>query len=464
MATRLPKRATVPVKTVQRVWGAKGSILSRAGYIIPGQRMRARLLACLAATVTALTGGVSAQVPTIDSLRTGTASISGRVVNAETGEALGNVSVNLTAPRIMGVLPASTDTGGFYRFDNLAEHDYNVHVGDPLYLRACYGATDAAQFACGPIALVRDQHRTGIDLRVALAAVVTGRVVDQYGRAVEGANVMAGPGPSMPSSPYDSGTRTKGDGSFEIQGLPTGDTVLSLDMPITADAPRPPTVYYPGVFAHRDAEAIRVTGGLVTSGITFRYPKVANRALTVRVSTAAHDAGPTKAWLYRIEPRMTRQIALDAEGMGRVPGLLEGRYFVAAYAQDDKQMLAAFEIVQLIDDEVELPLLLQDPGRISGKLVAERGGVPPLSGVRIAASWTDDGEVIDPVAADDVEVAPDGGFRIDGLFGMRTVRVLGLPPEWKVLSIRQGRSEVSPAGVVVPAGATLDLVVTVGLR
>lgn len=392
----------------------------------------------------------------------GTGSIYGRVVDAQSGEPLANVSVALAALRTFGGnKQATTDTAGFYQFANLAEHEYHVRVMDPLYLQACYGATDAAQLACGTVTVLRDQRRTGIDFRLTLAAVLVGRVLDQDGRAVGGANVMAAPGPSMPSSPFRiGGAQTKADGGFEIRGLPPGDLVLSLDMPVTTDAPRLPTVYYPGVFAAEDAQPIRATGGLVTSGITFRFPKIANRTLTVRVSTPAAGAASVKAWLYRAEPRMVRQIVLDAEGTGRVAGLLEGRYFLAAHGQGDAGPLVAFEVAAVLHDEVELALLLQEPGHITGRVVTDNGGVPPLAGARVAANWTDDGAMIDPLAADEAEVGADGSFRIDGLFGSRSVQLVGLAPEWRVHSIRQGRAAIGDT-VDIATGATVDLTIVV---
>lgn len=423
--------------------------------------MSARLRLRLAVTATVLTGvSLSAQVPTIESLRIGTASISGRVVEAQSGEPLGNVRVGLTAPKILGGLFATTDASGIYNFANLAEHDYSVHVFDPLYLRNCYGATDAAQMLCGTVTVVRDQQRTGVDFRLTLGAVIRGRVVDREGRAVGGANVLASPAPSMTSRALGSGAQTKPDGSFEILGLASGDTVLSLDMPLTADTPRLPTVFYPGVFTEEDAQPIRVTAGLVTSGVTFRFPNVASRSITARISVPAAGATALRAWLYRTEPRMVREIALDADGTGSVRGLLEGRYFIAAHAQGDSGPLVAFAVAELLDDTVELALLLQEPGQIRGKIVTDKGGVPPLPGVGVAADWTDDGEMIDPLAADEVEIGADGLFRIDGLFGSRSVRLVGLPPEWRVQSIRQGRADAG-GGVDIPAGATIDITIIV---
>jgi len=404
--------------------------------------------------------------PGYEPLPPGTGSISGRVVDAQSGEPLANVVIGLVALRNFGGnQQTTTDRQGLYQFANLAEYDYNIIVLDPLYLGTCYGATEPAGFPCGTVSVIRDQPRTGLDFRLSLGAILRGRVVDADGRAVGGATVTAGPGPSVSPSIFSGSTaQTKPDGTFEFLRLAGGDTVLSLDMPVTADMPRAPTVLYPGVMTAEAAEPIRVTAGLVTSGITFRYPKVNARSITARISSPASGASAIKAWLYRVEPRMVRAIALDAEGAGTVKGLLEGRYFIAAEAQGDSEPLAAFEVVDLLDDSVELALLLREPGRITGRIVADKGGLPPLTGVRVAAKWTDDGEEINPLAADDVEVGSDGSFRIDGLFGVRSVQLLGLSPEWRVRSIRQGRNELPASGVTIESGATLDIVITVGPR
>ncbi len=413
------------------------------------------------AMATLVNVGLLGQVPTITSLRSGTGAISGRVMDAQSGEPLANVMVSLTAPRVQGGSLSTSDVDGYYHFDRLAEHDYHITVFDPLYVRACHGATDAAQMICGAVTVSRDQHRTGIDLRVTPGAIIRGRVVDENGRAVGGAVVQA----SNASSVFGSGTQAKPDGTFELQGLASGDTILTVDMPATVDAPRRPSVFYPGVLAAEDARPIRVTGGLVTSGVTFSYPKIANRSLTVRISTPAAGATDIRAWLYRIEPRMTREIRLDADGAGSVEGLIGGRYFIAAGAEADSKPLVAFEVADLFNDSADVALLLQEPGHLTGKVVADRGDPPSLSGVRIAAKWIDDdGAEIDPVGLNEVEVSPDGSFHIDEVFGLRSLNLVGLPAGWQVQSISQGRTELSAAGVTVAPGTTLDLVVRVVRR
>ncbi|MDP2054070.1 MAG: carboxypeptidase regulatory-like domain-containing protein, partial [Acidobacteriota bacterium] len=238
----------------------------------------------------------------------GTGSISGRVVDAQSGEPLANVAIGLAALRTFGgSKQTTTDATGFYQFANLAEHDYHLMIQDPLYLGTCYGAPETAPVPCATVTVIRDQPRTGLDFRLSLGAILRGRVLDAEGRAVGGAIVSANPGPSVsPSIFMGSTAQTKADGTFELLRVPGGDTVLSLDMPVTADRPRAPTVFYPGVTTAEAAETIRVSGGLVTSGITFRYPRVAARSLTARISAPASGATGIKAWLYRIEPRMAR--------------------------------------------------------------------------------------------------------------------------------------------------------------
>jgi hypothetical protein len=407
---------------------------------------------------------LSAQVPTMASLKTGTATISGRVVDARSGEPLADVAIALTAPRIAGVLATKSAADGTYQFVNLAEHEYNVRVMDPLYASTCYGATDAIPSACDPVTLVRDQRRTGIDLRLTPMALLRGRVLDEAGRPVARANLAAQPAPTAAPAGLPSGAQTKTDGSFEMS-LPGGDWLLSVDMPVTADKPRPPAVFYPGVIGIQEAEAIRVTAGLVTSDLTFRYPRITDRSLTARISLPAPGATAVKAYVYRVEPRMGRAIALDADGAGTVKGLLEGRYHVTAQAVHDGQTLVASDVAHVMHDETEIALLLAEPGRITGKVVAERGTLPPLADALVAAGWIDDdGEEINPVSITETALAPDASFRFDGLFGLRRLQLVGLPPDWRVQSIRHGRSDVASTGVTVAPGATIDIVITIAQR
>ena len=67
-------------------------------------------------------------------------------------------------------------------------------------------------------------------------------------------------------------------------------------------------------------------------------------------------------------------------------------------------------------------------------------------------------------APTEAPVAPNGTFRLDGLFGTRKLQLIGLGSEWMIRSIVQDRSDVTAAGVTLAADTEAKVVVTVGRR
>jgi hypothetical protein len=192
-------------------------------------------------------------------------------------------------------------------------------------------------------------------------------------------------------------------------------------------------------------------------------PRVSENSLTAHVSSPAAVEGMT-ATLIGVTPRLVRHIRLSAEGTGTVNGLPEGRYFVWARARTADATVAAFDVVDLLHDSHELTLPLQPAGRITGRIVAQRGGLAPVDGVRVAAAWIHHGVDVDPLVPDQVEAGPDGYFSIDGLFGTRSLQLIGLSPEWQIQSVLQGRADVTSTGVDIIPGTTINLTVVVASR
>ena len=87
-----------------------------------------------------------------------------------------------------------------------------------------------------------------------------------------------------------------------------------------------------------------------------------------------------------------------------------------------------------------------------------------MNGVSVEAVWTDDGLMIEPLARDEATVGPDGSFRVDHLFGTRTLKVIGLSPGWRVQSVRLGGRDVTASGVDIAPGAVVDVTIVVARR
>ena len=250
------------------------------------------------------------------------------------------------------------------------------------------------------------------------------------------------------------------DGKFEITGVPAGKILLraqprmSAELTATRRLRVHPPAYFPGVLDLKEAWPIDVKPGEIIE-LDFHIPAVFIGSIRT-VVTGPDGYSLDQLRVIRPEANQIKNVTLD-EGVGHVDGLREGRYIVVARGRSRDALLAASQIVQITGGEVPVTLNLAPAARVSGRLIAERGAMPPIDNVRVVATWTDGNIALDPLARDESYVSADGSFRIDGLFGMRTFQVAGLPGDWNVSAVRQGSSDITSSGVDLAAGSAIEL-------
>lgn len=437
---------------VQRV--SLGTESQSASYIIPRRvrLMRTHLCAIVAAAVllTAMTSAAQPMKP--GPIGPGSSAIGGRVVDAQSGEALAGVLIHLTAARVLSFSETRTNADGQYEFAGIADGEYTVTAISTTHARSCHGALDTYQVRCGIMGVVRDQRLAGIDFLLQRGATVRGRVIDHDGHAVARALVRM---ELMTAAQNQASTAS--DGSFALTNISSGENRLVVEPFTPAELPRAPTVRYP-----TDGSVIYFTSGGLVDEVVITLPRIVAGAITVHASSATALDGVV-AIVTSATPRLARRIELSSGGVGQTRGLREGRYYVFARAQTIEGPVAAYEVVERLEDDVDVSLSLQPTGRITGRIVAERGGIPPVEGVRVEATWIHDGDIIEPLARDEAAPGADGYFRIDGLFGTRVLRLSGLSQEWRVQSVMHKRADITN-GVDVPSGATVDVTIVVARR
>ena len=395
----------------------------------------------------------------------GGSSISGTVIDAVTKAPLADVAVRMSrwdgTSTFAGT--AHTDERGQYEFANIAEGSYSMVAESNEHLFSCYQPAQSDSSRCSNIRLARDQSLTGVDFHLTPGANVRGRVVNSSGQPVAGATIrLIAPRASIAFAQAGGG-RTRDDGSFELVRLAAGEWTIELESPASPLVVRPPLLYYPGVIDRGSAKTITLAPGKTLDNVNFVLPDLSANTLTLRVSSPEPAVGNAAAAVIRASPLMTARVGLDAYGIGRLGGLLPGRYFAAARASTATKVFTAFQVVNFTGDRQEVMLRLQPAGAIAGRLVAQRGALPPLVGVRVAASWVHDDVEVNPLVPDQVEAAADGRFRIDGLFGQRAMQLIGLPADWGVNAVLQGRRNVGRAVTVTP-GSTTTVTIVLGRR
>jgi hypothetical protein len=249
------------------------------------------LLAFFAANFLSIVGAAQAppsspgfsQPPRDTFTQTGTAIIRGHVVDASNGQPIRKAQIRALSPELRDNRLAMTDQSGAYEFKNLAAGRYTLSASKGSYVAVSYG--QARPLEPGrPLDVRNAQLVDNVDFRLPRGAVITGRVVDEFGEPIEEVQVMA------MRFQYSQGRRqlatsrsgmTNDIGEFRIYGLQPGQYVISatyraanFNFPGDASAERDrdrsgyaPT-YYPGTANSADAQRLNVSVGQKISDVT----------------------------------------------------------------------------------------------------------------------------------------------------------------------------------------------------
>ena len=167
--------------------------------------------------------------------------------------------------------------------------------------------------------------------------------------------------------------------------------------------------------------------------------------------------------LVNPDTRMLINMKLSDEGVASVTDLDEGRYAIAAMASAGSETLAAYQLIVVGAGDYDVPMRLEPTATVTGRVVVDRGGVPPVDGVTIEAPWVNDNLKLDLTGPQRVSVAPDGSFTMSGLYGRRQFQLFGLSDEWRVTAVRAGRSDVT-SGIDLAPGSSTDITIVVSRR
>ncbi len=138
-------------------------------------------------------GGVvqtNGQLPRDARVPTGHAAIRGRVVANDGGQPMRRATVRISAPELRVARTAFTDPDGRYDFRDLPAGRYSINASKPAFVTWSYGQT-RPNSPGAIVTLTDNQTADYIDIRLSRGAVITGRVIDEYGEPVPNASVTA---------------------------------------------------------------------------------------------------------------------------------------------------------------------------------------------------------------------------------------------------------------------------------
>jgi hypothetical protein len=400
--------------------------------------------------------------------------IAGRVTAAASGQPLPRARIVVTSPALSGARVTLTGPDGRYRVEELPAGRYTVAVVKSGFVPAIVGdETDQGAFELAP-----GERRDGVDVALARAGAISGRVLDEDGTPFEGATV------EVWRTRLSGGQRilvavgratTDDRGEFRVGGLPAGFFLVSASDPAwtgVGSAAGPLTyapTFYPGVVSPQEAARLAVEPGGETSGVVF----------TLRIVRPVRVSGRLVAPGER--PLLSGAITLSAEGTGRLAGpapvvasdvvlrpdgqftfrnVTPGRYVIRARGETERGGTPLFGTFLLTVegqdlDHVTIPL---SPGATAEgrvEFAADRGTPPSATtAVRVRAVAADGVAFADALSD---PLGRDGRFVVRGLMPGRYVfRVDGLSEPWWLAEVWLHGRQVVDLPVPVEPGDRLD--------
>jgi len=399
---------------------------------------------------------------TSQTARTGTATLRGRVVAADTGQPLRKAQVRIVAPDIRENRMTSTDGDGKYEFKEVVPGRYTVSASKGSYVSLQYG--QQRPFEPGkPLEILDRQLVEKVDFALPHGAIITGRVIDEFGEPLPDAMVMVQRYQNFNGQrrlvPAGRNGTTNDIGEFRIFAIPPGQyylsaTLRSMNGPLTDSDDRSgyaPT-YFPGTTSIAEAHKITVALGQQLSDV--------NMALLpsrmARLTGSAVDAqGRPMVGMVMPIPRgdsMAMMFGPPAQikpdGSFTLAGLAPGRYMLQARGMGGPDADVAYLDLTVNGDDINgIRLAATRPSVVSGRVIVDPAAATSLRASTLSLSLQSVQPDMFMIGMPPGKVNDDFTFEIKAAPNTARIALFGQLPGWAIKSVRYRGVDVTDSGI-----------------
>jgi protocatechuate 3,4-dioxygenase beta subunit len=375
-------------------------------------------------------------------------SVDGLVINSATRQTMPGVHVRMEylVRGSMRTLAygATTDEHGRFAVAEIKPGTYYFQLTQPGFIHVRGQSPDALPTPA--FTLKEGEHRGGLVLEMAPEAVVSGRVVDEFGDPIPGVWVHADlVGAKHLGSWMESNSDTSDDrGTYRI-AIPPGKYLVNADPNQTSqDEPDEirtdgssesayHAIYYLNTATKSAATAVDLRAGAERDGIDFRFTHANALSISGTVSGIPPGANvelKLATWGhedFETEIEYEQTIKVDTKGSFSIPHLDPGKYrLYGGCVVGGTQLRTPMQEIELSTAPAAVNLLLGPGQEISGVLEMAPGAGPAAGrSVRVESTASTNGWG----PSQNTPVAEDGTFRMTAIQPDRyRVMVLPKPP------------------------------------
>ena len=412
-------------------------------------------------------------------------SISGQVTNAATGEPVRRALVYLrridgSPGGVMNIQVShtgTTDAEGRFAIAGIAPGKYRLSAEHSGFIATQYGSRGPGK-AGALLTLEAGQKSSDLAIRLTPHGVITGRVLDEEGDPVPGANVQASrqvyaQGRKQMTRAGEASTNDLGE--YRVFGLPPGRYFVSAGARPNPMLPQADdeyvTTWFPRTADATAAAPIDVAPGAQLRNIDILLAKLHTVAVRGRVvSEAGAPGGGQGAQRTNFSVVLSARNAMGAggnasrgtavtpEGTFDFRSVTPGSYYLIAQVNAQGKNIAARMAIQVGESNIEgITLPLRGGVPVSGRVRVEGETTQSIASVQVQLRPAETGGfVFGPLPSQ--QVKPDGSFQMDDVGADRyTISVSGLPEGSYLKSVRSANVDVLAGGLEVAGGAPAQL-------
>jgi len=422
----------------------------------------------------------------VDSL---TASITGKVMSADTGTPIRGAEVRLSSDGHFTRL-GTTDGDGRFELRDLPAGEYRLTVSRTGFITMQYG--QKRPFETSSSITLGEGATAEANVALTRGGVIYGRVLDQYGEPLAGTRVQALRSRSIQGQRRVQSVgvpdQTDDTGAFRLYGLPPGDYYVIAAAGLGDQVKRDPPTYFPGTPNFAAAQTITLTAGLEAAA-EFQIGNVRNVRVTgivvnssgnpaaamVNLNSENVSTGPTIDGMSAAAMQVHADAGPDGKfTLENVPpgpytlsvmlmqGLMEPELTPRSGPPTVRDMLnrvpesVAMPLVVNGDDISDVTMVTRPPAVLNGSFVTDAGVTRRLpQGLRVNARSFNMGVMMTMGSSD------PGGFQMVGLTGPVTLTVQGVPEGWTVKEmLLDGRNVIDESVDLKGQNGTLRIVMS----
>lgn len=395
----------------------------------------------------------------------GTATIRGHVVAADTGQPLRKAQVRIVSGELRENRVASTDADGKFEFKEVIAGRYSVSASKGSYVNLQYG--QLRPFEPGkPLEILASQTIEKVDFALPKGAIITGRVLDEFGDPLPDAMVSVqryqNTGGQRRLIPAGRTSTTNDIGEFRLFAVPPGQYYLSatlrpMGMGDTDDRSGYAPTYFPGTTSIAEAQKVNVGLGQIVSDMNMTLMPSRMSRVT---GTAVDSQGRPMSGMVMAMPRTDSMMMMfgppamiKPDGSFVVSGLAPGRYMLQVRGPTGDGEGAYAEVTLSGDDVNGLRLVASKPSTVTGRVIVDPAAAQALrpSAVRLGLQPTQMEMMMMGMPSQPAVLNDDLSFELKAAPGQFRVTMFNQPPGWAIRAVRYRNTDVTDTGFEIRA-------------